>query len=528
MKPIYMYCRSGMFCLLAVLFAPRFAAIAQQAQPAESYSDEELYDMDLEKLLTIDIVTASKINVENESLVAGAVTVISREDIVNSGAKNVEEILRTVAGFDVIRTSFSPNTMIVVRGLHSTEGTNNKVLFLIDGHPFRSVFYGDATVFAGNMALNNIARIEIIRGPGSTLFGTGAFLGVINIVTRNGEPKAEGSFAAGSFGTYEMSASGSVASRNKKFQTTMSANHFSTDGPDIAIDSDIAREEVDPFGHAIGYTGTSSATPGMLNYARKTSQFNVNSSLGKFYLHTFFANSEDAPPVGAYDALTGSNSYRNTTAFGELGVKIPVGAKKGELLIKGYYDHSKLDQHQTLWAAEATQLFNVFTEMTYPQFGDMLTGPPMYYAAGEEMVYNIRGSFHGIGSEATLAYNMNNKVKLIAGTMYEHNRQTGIRTFANGNIFFEYDAEHFMYIGDRNYLPLEAFGGQLDITSDYNWNRNADRSIFAAYGQAEVDLVTSLNLKNIPSFLLTFGGRYDHYSDAGDRFNPRAALVLAP
>lgn len=514
--------------LFAIAFGWPPLVVAQQSAEQKVYTDDELYSMDLEKLLTVEIASVAKINLENESEAAGVVTVITREQFVNTGAKNIEEVLRMVAGFDAVRPSFSPNTSFGVRGLYSTEGTNNKILFLIDGHPFRSVFFGDAGVFASNISLNNVSKIEIIRGPGSTLFGAGAFLGVVNIVTKEAEKSIEASLSGGSFGTYEFSLLGTIADPDKKFKTSISASHFATDGPDVALESDIAKEQVDPFGPPIGYTATSSAAPGNLNYARKTSQFNLHSDLGKFYFKGLFANSNDTPPVGAYDALTHDNDYRSTTAFGELGLKLAFGQETGELLVKTYYDYSNMNYHQELWSAEATQMFNAFTDASYPAFGSMLTGPALHYAAGEGLDYHIKAQHEGIGSEINVAYNFNNKVKLITGLLYETNKQYGVRTHANGNIFFEYLPEYFMQIGDRNYLSLEAFGKELEITSDYNWNRNTSRDIFAAFGQAEINLVQSLGLNNISALLLTVGGRYDHYSDAGDRFNPRAAMIFSP
>lgn len=487
----------------------------------KTYSDSELYAMDLEKLVTVDIVSTSKMNLENESKAAGAVTVVTGEQIANSGAKNIEEVLRTSVGIDVMRASTSPVTTFGVRGLYSTEGTNNKILFLIDGHPFRSAFFGDATVFIGNISLSNISRIEIIRGPGSTLFGAGAFLGVINIVTREAERTVEASLSAGSFGTYQLSSLATVSAREKKFKATISANHFTTDGPQIALNSDRAKEEG---------SAAYSITPGNLNYARKTTQFNLNSELGKFYFKSLFANSEDTPPVGPYDALTHSSNYGNTTAFGELGFKLPIASKKGELLIKTYYDYSKMNYRQELLSAEVTAVINTSTNNLYPLVGPLfgLTGPATFYAPNEAQVYRTIAQHNGIGSEVNLAYNFSSKVKMITGLLYEDHRQFDVKTFSNGNIYFEYDPTHLMYIGNRNYLALEAFGQEFDITPTYNWNRNAGRQIFAAFGQAEIDLVNSFGLHKISNMLLTIGGRYDQYSDAGGRFNPRAALIFAP
>src|SRR5687767_8911250 len=98
------------FLLCSAFILSGLPATAQQTEEEKTYTDDELYSMDLEKLLTIDIASVSKMNLENESEAAGVVTVVNREQIVNSGAKNIEEVLRMVAGFDALRPSFTPNT----------------------------------------------------------------------------------------------------------------------------------------------------------------------------------------------------------------------------------------------------------------------------------------------------------------------------------------------------------------------------------------------------------------------------------
>jgi outer membrane receptor protein involved in Fe transport len=490
------------------------------------YTDNELYNMSLEQLTQIEVVTTSKMNLENESEAPAVVTVVTAEQIRNSGAKNMEEVLRTVAGFDVSRPSFSPNTTFGIRGLYSTDGTNNKILFMIDGHPFRSIFFGDATVFAGNMPLNNIARIEIIRGPGSTLFGAGAFLGVINIITRDAAKHAEVSIAAGSFGTYEVSALGTLKGKNNAFKTTISANHFATQGPRLTLHSDISKETLDMVGPQYGYNATASMAPGYLNYARNTSQVNVNSELGKFYAKALFMASDDQPPVGHYDALTRGNVYKNTAAYGETGFKTPIADKKGEFLLKTYLDYASQDYTQELWSSEAAQMFNFFTRINRPYWG---LPEGTYYAAGEAQYHRTIARHRGIGAETNLAYNFGNNVKIITGVMYEQHKQYGVQTFANGNIFYEYTPAYAMQFDGNTYISLEAFGRERDISAQYNWNKNAGRSIFAAFGQAEIDFLNLFRLNGAGKNLsMVLGGRYDHYSDAGDAFNPRAALLYSP
>ena len=157
---------------------------------AQDQSNEDLLNMSLDELMDIEVVNVSKLNLSNLSEVPSAVTIVTTEQIERSGAKNMEELLRTVAGFDVLRTGFNPSTNFGVRGLYSTPGTNNKILFLVNDHPVRSMLLNDASVFLGNFPTASIKQVEVIRGPGSTLFGAGAFLGVINVRTKEADRNA--------------------------------------------------------------------------------------------------------------------------------------------------------------------------------------------------------------------------------------------------------------------------------------------------------------------------------------------------
>jgi outer membrane cobalamin receptor len=112
----------------------------------------------------------------------GILSVITRKQIEELGARDLFELLRMVPGFD---TAGDLNLAVNfgVRGMWANEG---KLLFLVDGIPMNDLSFGTPT-FGGLFFLDQIERIEIIRGPGSVLYGGFAGLGVINIITRSGK-----------------------------------------------------------------------------------------------------------------------------------------------------------------------------------------------------------------------------------------------------------------------------------------------------------------------------------------------------
>ncbi len=140
----------------------------------------DLLKLSLEDLLDITVSAGTKTETKTLRETPGIVTVISAEDIGNSGARDLIDVLRLVPGY-----SFGLDVYEVtgpgVRGNWAYEG---KVLLLIDGVELNDRQFG--TVPLGNhYPLDNIQRIEIIRGPGSVNYGGFAELGVINIITRN-------------------------------------------------------------------------------------------------------------------------------------------------------------------------------------------------------------------------------------------------------------------------------------------------------------------------------------------------------
>lgn len=140
----------------------------------------DLPDLSLEDLLKADVVTASRKSQAVQG-VAAAVFVITREDIERSGATSLPELLRLAPGVQVARLS-SGRWAVSARGFNGRFA--NKLLVLMDGRSIYSPLFSGVLWEMESTPLEDIDRIEVIRGPGAALWGANAVNGVINILTR--------------------------------------------------------------------------------------------------------------------------------------------------------------------------------------------------------------------------------------------------------------------------------------------------------------------------------------------------------
>ena len=152
------------------------AAIALAVTP----SDPNLFSMSLEDLMNVEIVSASQ---KKETLLEtpSNITVITSEQIKEWGARNLKDVLSRVVGFYVLPDR--DEWVISARG--SISDNDQKYQILIDSHKMSSIDnFGPGHIIEIPMDLSNVKRIEIIRGPGSVVWGSGALAGVINIITK--------------------------------------------------------------------------------------------------------------------------------------------------------------------------------------------------------------------------------------------------------------------------------------------------------------------------------------------------------
>ncbi|MFQ5482729.1 MAG: TonB-dependent receptor plug domain-containing protein, partial [Nitrospinaceae bacterium] len=167
---------------------PGHAAAAPGQPPVE-----DLALMSLEQLMEVTVISTSK-KEEKWFQSSSAVFVITQEDIRRSGILELPEIFRIVPGMQVARLDAN-KWGISARGFNGR--FSNKLLVLVDGRTVYNDIFGGMVWDEYQLPLETIERIEVIRGPGGTLWGANAMNGVINIITKNAKDSQGAMITAG-------------------------------------------------------------------------------------------------------------------------------------------------------------------------------------------------------------------------------------------------------------------------------------------------------------------------------------------
>ena len=168
--------------LAIVLLAGCCTGWAQVRPPAQDIHAEQLKNLSLAQLGQVEVTTQSKEPTEVWNTPA-AIYVLSGEDIRRSGVTNIPDALRLIPGVDVERVNGSRNWAVTIRGLG--DQYSKYVLVMIDGRSIYTPLFGGVLWTVDNVMLEDIDRIEVIRGPGGTIWGPDAVNGIINIVTKS-------------------------------------------------------------------------------------------------------------------------------------------------------------------------------------------------------------------------------------------------------------------------------------------------------------------------------------------------------
>jgi outer membrane cobalamin receptor len=188
------------------------------------------YSLSLAQLLDIKVNTASK-KLESIEDAPGVVSVINRADIQRFGANDLHDLLRRVPGIIPHSSILIPDNLVSIRGQHSSV-IDRRTLVLIDGRPLRESQSGGAgATFYSAFPVAAIERIEIIRGPGSVLYGSNAFSGVINVITRRDIDDNNAEVYLASHGSQGLDAYS--AFKSKDWLVTLAAHGLSSEGWDF-------------------------------------------------------------------------------------------------------------------------------------------------------------------------------------------------------------------------------------------------------------------------------------------------------
>ncbi len=187
----------------------------------------EMRDFSFEELMNVQVVVTASRREQEISAVPFAMSVITAEDIRAAGVRSVPDALRLVPGVDVAELSFG-HAAVSTRGFQGF--LSNKVLVLVDGRQIFDSLFGGTTWGAWPFQLEDIARIEVIRGPGGVTWGANAVNGVINVITKDPDDQLglTLTFSGGSRGTFKQHVG--YGYREGKLRLRLSGEYEASDG----------------------------------------------------------------------------------------------------------------------------------------------------------------------------------------------------------------------------------------------------------------------------------------------------------
>ncbi|VAW60117.1 TonB-dependent receptor; Outer membrane receptor for ferrienterochelin and colicins [hydrothermal vent metagenome] len=467
--------------ILLFLLAHAFPSAAEMANEDETlqlvYGDERM----------VSIATG------NEQLLYKApaiASVITRKDIENSSANNLNELLEMIPGLHISEDYFSGDAVYSMRGFFRDPDAG--MLFLINGTTVNTLEKG-SRFSALRMALNNIEQIEIIRGPGSAVYGADAFVGVINIITKKYQPGQTFGIQAGSFST-----AGAWLQNNFRlgqWESHVSLQYQSAKGDKNRIIENDLQSFLDDV------TGTSSSiAPNTLTSEYNTLDLELNFANGNWNINQWLwmnqdqSNGHGTPALDTLDATGQLDSRASLSAVEYANDSI---AKNWSLNLRLSFLDYALDRNQYLLPAGSIAPVgddgNLFTSgirnTTFPN------GMISFNSSKEQQThFDITSFFYGWRDHS---------LRLSSGYQLQKYSSNEARNFGPGVL-------------DSG--QSTALNQPINITNSANLSLpDGERKIFYASLQDEWNFSAD--------WTLTTGVRYDDYSDFGNTVNPRIALV---
>ena len=315
--------------LLLTLFILLYAvpSLAQETSPSPAASDEMTLFQDIPS-----VYSASKYE-QKVTEAPSSVSIITADDIRKYGYRTLADILRSVRSFYV--TNDRNYSYVGVRGFGRPSDYNSRILLLLDGHRTNDNIYDSAFIGTeGIVDVDIIDRIEVIRGPGSSLYGSNAFFAVLNIITKRGRDLggAEISGAAASFGTEK----GRLSYGNKfdnGFEALVSGSILDSAGQRLYY------PEFDPANPAADARATNG---GVADHSDNDQSQNVFTKMSyrDLTLTGAFMTRTKRLPTGAFgtDFNNAGNRTTDTRSYVDVKYDHSIGSQT-DLTVRAFYDY---------------------------------------------------------------------------------------------------------------------------------------------------------------------------------------------
>jgi iron complex outermembrane receptor protein len=432
------------------------------------------YEEGSEALLFMEFpeVTTSTLSKLASVKAPSTMTVITEEEIRSLRPKTLMDLLDQLPGIRLNKEFFARET-ITFRGITSTI-SNDRFKLMINGHAVYEPIWGSFSDLY-DISLEHVKQIEIVHGPGSALYGTNAFAGIINIITKS-PAEVNGLDATVSGGSFD-SVKADVLYGNGTEETEWGVyfNYYDTEGTDQDITQD-------------GLFGTPfSIAPQTSNERVESSQVDFNFRHKDFKLYASYMDREVGSPVNQIAYLTEDGEFKNWKfGFIEMSYEWMVAEEFTIKTILSYDDVDLVDEAQ-----QFPKGFAIPQDIDGD--GDIEFWPDGAYGSFGYRSQEVR-------SEILFSYQASENNKLLIGLFAERVETDDFFLELEGHPLFFYNTD-----------------GLVDYSDTLNWNRPEEREIAGVFFQDEWQMNDE--------WYFVLGGRYDDYSDFGSTFNPRTALV---
>lgn len=445
-----------------------FAAL----EDMESSLEEEMEWLQAETY----VVTASKV-LENIKKSAASITVITARDMEQMGARDFKDVLRMIPGLSM-RHDRHNSYDIDARGIMK-DGIQH-ILFLYNSHSLNTNYWGGVGPSYEPLVLDNIERIEVIRGPGSALYGANAFAAIINVITKNAD-EIDGVRFSARGGSYETQQYNLLFGKKfKDLGVAMNLNYYKTDGFEGSIEQDGQTLLDQMFGTQ------ASLAPGQTDGDDEKYDLSLTLEYKGFRFDGKYADRERKPSIGISPILNEGSETPSTDYTLSASYEHSVG-KGLDLLGRVYHNYTYMDYYYQVYPDGAV-LPTPDGPVVWP---DGLVGAPSNK--------NTR-----TGGEAQATYKLTDANMIVAGLTYEEMEQYDVKALSN-------------YLATPIKDVVIPRGEVSEVSYIQNYNKDVSRTFKAVFLEDLWDVREDVRL--------TVGARYDDYSDFGSSFNPRAGLV---
>jgi iron complex outermembrane receptor protein len=434
-----------------------------------------------EEAATTFVVTASRVK-EDIRKSAASITVITDEQIRKMGARHLTDVLQTVPGISC-RYSSDGNYKIDIRGMTKTGGQD--VLIMVNSHPLNENSSGGATLIHDTIVVDNIRRIEVIRGPGSAMYGANAFAGVVNIITKHPEDIDGYQINAKAGSDHTQQYNLLIGKTYKNFGISLNVNYFRTDGykPYMREDAQTGLDQL--FGTSASYA------PGCAETDDEKYDIALTFQYKGLKLDGRYVDREKKPAMTPGYTINHDSVSTIRDYYLNLSYETAIG-EHFEILGKIYRNYNDYSGYNAMPKGRAIL-------MPDPQVPGRVI--PFIMSEGLQVDVSNKNSRTGAELQATCKVSDSNTV--VTGMTYEYIKPKLIRFAAN-----------FLYTPVPGvFIPLSSV---QDLTDTQNYDTDI-REFKAFFIQDIWDITKDIRL--------TAGARYDDYSDFGSSFNPRVGIT---